>query len=109
MYVETSTSSSGGGITPTPWAIINPSLPFTDTKTLGYSTSEWGDLLTSFNGTTITYDAIGNPLSYYNGIAYTSTWEGRRLVEATKGSNIKTDDASLKICIVSFFILQNLG
>ena len=46
----------------------------------------WGDLLTGYNGTTITYDEIGNPLSYYNGTAYTFTWEGRRLVGAVKGS-----------------------
>ena len=31
----------------------------------------WQDLLTSYNGHTITYDAIGNPLSYYNGRSYT--------------------------------------
>ena len=49
--------------------------------------SQWGDLLTSFDGVTITYDAIGNPLSYYNGTSYTFTWEGRRLVGAVSGSN----------------------
>ena len=52
-----------------------------------YSTSAWGDLLTSYNGTAITYDEIGNPLSYYNGSSYTFTWDGRRLVSAVKGSN----------------------
>ena len=31
------------------------------TKTYGYSNSAWGDLLTSFCGTSITYDTIGNP------------------------------------------------
>ncbi len=36
---------------------------------------------------TITYDAIGNPLSYYNGTSYTFTWEGRRLIGAVSGSN----------------------
>ena len=51
-----------------------------------FSDSQWGDLLTSYDGTAITYDAIGNPLSYYNGSAYTFTWEGRRLVGAVKGS-----------------------
>ena len=40
----------------------------------------WGDLLTSYNGVAITYDEIGNPLSYYNGENYTFTWNGRRLV-----------------------------
>ena len=28
-----------------------------------YGDSDWGDLLTSYDGKTITYDAIGNPLS----------------------------------------------
>ena len=58
----------------------------TTTNTLGYSNSQWGDLLTSYNGTAITYDGIGNPLSYYNGTSYTFTWEGRRLVGAVKGT-----------------------
>ena len=54
---------------------------------ISYTTNtQWGDLLTSYNGTTITYDEIGNPLSYYNGTAYTFTWEGRRLVGAVKGT-----------------------
>ena len=65
-----------------------PSLPpLTVTNTYGYTDSEWGDLLTSFNGTTITYDEIGNPLSYYNGSSYTFTWDGRRLATVVKGSN----------------------
>jgi RHS repeat-associated protein len=58
----------------------------TTTKTLSYSDSQWGDLLTSFDGHTITYDEIGNPLSYYNGTDYTFTWDGRRLVGAVSGS-----------------------
>ena len=56
------------------------------TKTLTYGNSQWGDLLTSYDGTAITYDEIGNPLSYYNGTSYTFTWEGRRLVGAVKGT-----------------------
>ena len=84
------TEESGGGI-PDPGfkpiikAVINPSV-VTTTNTLGYSNSQWGDLLTSYNGTAITYDGIGNPLSYYNGTPYTFTWEGRRLVGAVKGA-----------------------
>lgn len=46
---------------------------------MSYTDSQWGDLLTSYNGTTITYDEIGNPLTYYNGTAYTFTWTGRQL------------------------------
>ena len=69
-----------------------PGLPSitTVTKTLSYTDSEWGDLLTSYDGTAITYDEIGNPLSYYNGSAYTFTWEGRQLVGAVKGGNTLT-------------------
>ncbi|MBQ3011166.1 MAG: DNRLRE domain-containing protein, partial [Oscillospiraceae bacterium] len=52
------------------------------TVTYGYSTSEWGDLLTNYNGTTITYDAIGNPLKWRN-ILYMG-WEGRNLVCLTE-------------------------
>ena len=53
------------------------------TVTYGYSSGAWGDLLTSYDGSAITYDAIGNPLRYGN---YTFTWEGRRLVGATSSS-----------------------
>ena len=53
-----------------------------------YSDSSWGDLLTSFNGQAITYDAIGNPLTYYDGSTF--TWQnGRQLVSAVvDGKNI---------------------
>ena len=48
---------------------------------------EQGDLLTSYNGNEITYDEMGNPLSYYSGWRrYTFTWEGRNLI----GANRKT-------------------
>ena len=42
--------------------------------------------MTSFAGHTIVYDAIGNPISYYNGTAYTFDWTGRQLTGAVKGS-----------------------
>ena len=50
-------------------------------NTYTYSSSDWGDLLTAFNGVAITYDEIGNPLSYYNGATF--GWTGRRLTSAT--------------------------
>ena len=46
------------------------------TDTYAYSSGQWGDLLTSYNGNTITYDEIGNPLSYYNISSYTFTKRG---------------------------------
>ena len=50
-------------------------------STYGYSTSEWGDLLTNYNGTTITYDAIGNPLKWRN--ATSMSWDRRSLQSMT--------------------------
>ena len=52
----------------------------------GYAADSWKDRLTSYNGQTITYDAIGNPLTYNNGSAYTFTWEGRQMQSASKGN-----------------------
>ena len=54
-----------------------------NTYTYTYGTD---DKVISINGNSITYDAIGNPLSYYNG--YQFTWQkGRQLSSATRGSN----------------------
>ena len=53
-----------------------------------YTDSTWGDLLISVNGSSINYDDIGNPTTYYNGLTF--TWEGRRLVGATNGTNTYT-------------------
>ena len=59
--------------------------------TYGYTDAEWGDKLTSYNGVELTYDAIGNPLTYYNGSSYSFTWiNGRQLASATKGSSTTT-------------------
>ena len=60
------------------------------TASYGYATDSWKDRLTSYNGQTITYDAIGNPLTYNNGSAYTFTWEGRQMQTATKGNTTWT-------------------
>ena len=38
-------------------------------------------------GREITYDEIGNPLSYFNGTSYTFSWTGRELTGAVKGGN----------------------
>ena len=47
------------------------------TKTYTYADSQWGDLLTNYNGKAITYDEVGNMLTYGN---KTFTWEhGRQL------------------------------
>ena len=47
-----------------------------------YGNTGWKDLLTSYNGQSITYDTIGNPLSYRG---MTLTWQnGRQLSTLTK-------------------------
>ena len=55
------------------------------TTSYTYGDAEWGDLLTAYNGEEITYDGIGNPLSYRG---WTMSWQGgRRLAGMTKGSD----------------------
>ncbi len=55
-----------------------------ETKTYTYGDSSWADLLTKYNGKAITYDGIGNMLTY-NGSTY--TWMGCELRKITNGSN----------------------
>ena len=50
-----------------------------------YENTVWGDQQTAFYGEAITYDEIGNPLSYRNGF-YNFTWRGRQLMGFTCGS-----------------------
>ena len=55
------------------------------TTSYTYGDAEWGDLLTAYNGEAISYDGIGNPLSYRG---WTMSWQGgRQLSSMTKGSN----------------------
>ena len=54
-----------------------------DTVNYTYGNSNWGDLLTAYDGQTITYDGIGNPLT--DG-TWSYTWEhGRELVSMSSG------------------------
>jgi len=56
-----------------------------DTITYTYGDTNWGDLLTAYDGTAITYDGIGNPLS---GGTWSYAWRnGRELASMTSGSN----------------------
>jgi len=71
-------SLTAAGVTPT-----NPSI----TYNYGYTNSSWGDQMTSFYGRTITYDAMGNPLSYYNGATYTFSWTGRQMTGLVKSGD----------------------
>ena len=55
------------------------------THTYTYGDAEWKDLLTAYDGEAITYDAIGNPTSYYNGERWTLGWEnGRQLASLSR-------------------------
>ena len=59
----------------------------TTTHTYTYGDSSWGDLLTAYDGQSISYDTIGNPTSYYNGTRWTFSWEqGRELTTASNGT-----------------------
>ena len=48
------------------------------TASYNYSSGSWGDLLTSYWGNSITYDGVGNPLTW--GDYGELTWQGRRLM-----------------------------
>ena len=59
-----------------------------DSVSYAYNNANWGDLLTSYDGKTITYDAIGNPLTYDG---WSFTWaQGRQLAAMTKGATTWT-------------------
>lgn len=53
------------------------------TVSLTYGSGAWGDALASYNGETITYDSLGNPLVYYN--YRTFEWDGRQFLGAWAG------------------------
>ena len=69
----------------------------TATVTYSYSDTNWSDLLTSYNGNALTYDALGNLTSYKG---YTYSWEaGRHLAQITNGENTysyKYDDNGIR-------------
>ena len=55
-------------------------------KTYGYEDANWKDKLTSYNGQSITYDAIGNPLQYRDGMNF--TWQnGRQLASVNDNTS----------------------
>ena len=63
----------------------DPGTPIAPAVTYAYETgtNSWGDKLTSYDGQTITYDAMGNPLTYRG---YTFTWRGKQLVSSVNGT-----------------------
>ena len=72
--------------------------------TYGGATATWKDQLTGYNGETITYDGVGNPLTYRGGMEF--TWQaGRKLAGMVKDGvsatykNKKILTTSYNICI----------
>ena len=55
-----------------------------DTKTWSYTDSSWSDLLTSFNGDSISYDLSGNPTAIGG---QSLSWNGRQLQQIVDGAN----------------------
>ena len=65
----------------------NPGTPWS-TAVYTYGDSNWKDKLTAYNGTAITYDAIGNP---QNDGTWTYTWQaGRQLASMAKSGTTAT-------------------
>ena len=61
-----------------------PSNTTVDTITYTYTDTVWADRLTAFDGTSISYDQIGNPLNWRDGA--TLSWQhGRQLAGYSKG------------------------
>ena len=59
----------------------------TEETVYSYDDAEWGDLLTAYDGEEITYDGIGNPLSYRG---WTMSWQGgRQLAAMTDGGSVE--------------------
>lgn len=63
-------------------------VPAARTIQYGYAQTGWKDLMTSYNGQSITYDEIGNPLTYRDGM--TMTWTGRQLTTLTQNGKQNT-------------------
>jgi len=64
-----------------------------DYEYYNYNDATWLDRLTSYKGTAITYDSIGNPLSYNNGSAYTFSWQNGRELNSVTHNGVSTSYA----------------
>ena len=54
----------------------------TSTVVYTYGDSTWKDKLTAYDGQSIAYDAIGNPITYRG---WSNTWQGRQLASTSQG------------------------
>lgn len=68
------------------------------TVAYGYGDMNWKDKLTSYDGTEITYDAIGNPLSY---LGKTLIWQNGRQLASLNDTDLTVnyayDDSGIRI------------
>lgn len=84
---EVYTYDNGGNILsvttyPLTWGSLD-GVTATKTVNYGYDDTNWRDKLTSYDGQAITYDEIGNPLSYRG---YTLTWQNGRQLATLSGN-----------------------
>ena len=84
---EVYTYDNGGNILsvttyPLTWGSLD-GITATKTVNYGYDDTNWRDKLTSYDGQAITYDEIGNPLSYRG---YTLTWQNGRQLATLSGN-----------------------
>ncbi len=77
---------AGGNITSKREYDYTTGTPGTVTNTVAYAYGDanWKDKLTSYNGSNISYDSIGNPLTYSG---YTYTWERGRQLKGISGNS----------------------
>lgn len=86
---EVYTYDNGGNILsvttyPLTWGSLD-GVTATKTVNYGYGDTNWKDKLTSYDGQAITYDEIGNPLSYRG---YTLTWQNGRQLATLSGNGV---------------------
>ena len=88
---HTYTYDTGGNLTSSATYAYTTGTPGTaeSTTTYGYGDTNWKDKLTAYNGQEISYDAIGNPLTYRDGMTF--TWKhGRELASYAKNGTTYT-------------------
>ncbi len=82
---------TGGNITSrSEYAYTTSSNPYNLQKNISYTyqNNNWKDQLTSYNNKTITYDEIGNPISYDNN---KYTWQDGRQLTSISNSNLSAN------------------
>ena len=81
-YWKYSYNNSGNILSRTEYDYDGSNTRNPETVNYSYTDSTWGDLLTAYDGQAITYDGIGNPLSYRG---WTMSWQGGRQLASMTG------------------------